>query len=274
MKYLAQRWWGYLLGFLLFYSPFAYFQKVIYYVSFGRWDDLSIHSFCLRIQIEHLLDGLLPLFGPIFIVGFILLLLSTIFLGPIYCGILCPTGAVTEYLSRLIPKKYQVHWQKYVDITAMRYGMLAAYVVMSFFGTAVACAYCNFYVFDLLVNYIFWGYLVSFTSSLWLTLFLWLLVFGFFTKGGRGFCLFLCPVGVLQNLLSCLTGFLPWTYRIRLQEKRCVGCNRCAQHCPMAAITVVNKKAVINPHQCIGCRECLPHCPTRAIFYGRKQYEK
>ena len=274
MKIKVQRWWGYVLGFILFYSPFAYFQKLVYYMFFNRWQDLSIHSLCLRIQIEHLFDGMLPFLGPVFIASLVALFLTSVIFGPVYCGIFCPTGAVTEYISRLMPDKYQIEWQKYVDITAMRYGMLAAYVLLPFFNTALACAYCNFYVFDLLINYMLFGYMVSLTSSLLITLFLWLIVFGLFTKGGRGFCLFLCPVGALQNLLSSITFKLPWVYRIRVKQQSCIGCSCCIKYCPMQAITIVNKKAVFNPHQCIGCRACLQHCPTKAIFYGRKQYEE
>ena len=270
MQIHFKRSWGYILGFMLFYTPFAYFQKIIYYFCFGSWADLSIHSLCFRIQVEHLFDGLLPLFGPVFLLSFIILLLTSILWGPIYCGIFCPAGAVTEYLSRLIPDKYQINWSSYVDITAMRYGMLLAYVILPFLNTALACAYCNFYIFDLLVNYIFWGYLVSLTSSMWITLILWLVVFGLLTKGGRGFCLFLCPVGAVQNLVSALTEGLPWAKRVRIREQHCVGCSRCTQYCPMEAINMVEKKAVLNPHQCIGCRECMEHCPTKAIFYGRK----
>lgn len=84
----------------------------------------------------------------------------------------------------------KISWSKYTDIVPLRYGMLAGFLIVPFFDGILACAYCNFYVFDLLVNYAARGYFISFTSSMLLTLLLWLVVLGIFTKGGRGFCNF------------------------------------------------------------------------------------
>lgn len=52
-----------------------------------------------------------------------------------------------------------------------------------------------------------------------LTLFLWAGLFGIFTKGGRGFCNFLCPVGAVQNLLYSFSSRLPFVYRLIIDRK-------------------------------------------------------
>ena len=67
MGFKYQRLLGYFLGFILFYAPFALFQKIIFFAFTGKWQQLTIHSLCFRIQTEHLLDGKLLLMSLPFI---------------------------------------------------------------------------------------------------------------------------------------------------------------------------------------------------------------
>ena len=147
MSFQIKRILGYVLGFVLFYAPFALFQKVICYAMTGKWLPLTIHSLCFRIQTEHLIDGKLFNQAPLFVVCFLLLLAVSFFFGPIYCGKLCPAGAATEYLGRLIPDKFKIKWTRYVDVAPVRYGLLAGFVIIPFFGTVIACVYCNFFLY-------------------------------------------------------------------------------------------------------------------------------
>ena len=99
-----------MLGFILFYAPGALFTKAIFYL-FGRdINEISIHSSCFRIQIEHLLDGKFFAMDIAFVSFLVVLGIISFFKGAIFCGKLCPAGASTEYLSRLIPTKYKINW--------------------------------------------------------------------------------------------------------------------------------------------------------------------
>ena len=149
------------LGFILFYAPFALFQKIIFFAFTGKWQQLTIHSLCFRIQTEHLLDGKLLLMSLPFIACIVILLIVTLFFGPVFCGRLCPAGAFTEYLSKVIPSRLQISWRTYTEIVPFRYGMLAGFVILPFFDSLLACAYCNFFLFDLFVNYFVFGYFIS-----------------------------------------------------------------------------------------------------------------
>ena len=274
MTYQVKRIAGYLLGLVLFYAPFALFQKILGFLLKGKWQEQTIHSLCLRIPTEHLLDGRIFQYASISVVSLGILLIAAFFFGPVFCGRLCPAGAFTEYVSKLVPERLQIDWIKYTEIAPIRYGMLAGFCLVPFFGGILACAYCNFFLFDLLANYYSRGYFISLSSSLLLTSILWLVVFGIFTKGGRGYCNFLCPVGALQNLMHYFGSRLGYAQEMQVDEQQCIGCKQCATTCPMRAITVQEKRAKISLHNCIICGQCAHICPVQAIHYGRKCHEK
>ncbi len=46
----------------------------------------------------------------------------------------------------------------------------------------------------------------------------------------------------------------------------CVGCGKCAKECPNSAISVVDKKAVIDYEKCTCCGTCAVVCSKRAVF--------
>jgi electron transport complex protein RnfB len=54
--------------------------------------------------------------------------------------------------------------------------------------------------------------------------------------------------------------------RARIDETICIGCNRCAEACPVDAIAGLAQRmhTVITAH-CTGCELCLPPCPVNCI---------
>lgn len=271
MLFNLQRLAGYVLGFILFYAPFALFQRALSYFLTDARSLQTIHSFCIRIPMEHILDGKIFRYASVSVVSTVILLAAAFFFGPVFCGRLCPAGAFTEFLSKLVPDKWQISWSEYTEIAPLRYGMLAGFCLVPFFDGILACAYCNFFLFDLLANYYTRGYFISLTSSLLLTAFLWTVVFGLFTKGGRGFCNFLCPVGAGQSLVHFLGSRLGFTLRMQADASKCIGCGWCAAACPMEAAQMREQKAHICQHNCIVCGVCKHACPVQAITYGRKR---
>jgi len=51
----------------------------------------------------------------------------------------------------------------------------------------------------------------------------------------------------------------------KVDQKSCIGCGKCAGHCPKQAITIENGKATIDQELCYGCGECLIFCAPKAI---------
>ena len=103
MSYQLRRVAGYILGFVLFYAPFAVFQRSLSYVLTGKWQELTIHNLCLRKPVEHILDGGLLQFTSVSVLSLILLLVVSFFFVAIFCGRLCPVCVFTEYLSKFVP---------------------------------------------------------------------------------------------------------------------------------------------------------------------------
>jgi ferredoxin len=266
-NYIFRRGAWYLFGLILFYAPFALFNRGLNWLL-GNGTDGSIHDTCLRMPITDLMNGkgmdLVTIKG----ISLLLLLVSAFLIGPFFCGRLCAAGAFTEYLSRLWPDKWKLDWSKIVNPTPIRYGFLAGFIIAPLMAGSIACAYCGYGFFQRLLDGGFWGDIGVLGSTTIITAFLWFIVFGVFTKGGRGYCNFMCPVGATQSLLHSLGAKFGFTYKLKFNHGKCVSCQSCIKACPMSALKKEDETIKYNIHSCITCRQCTAACPTNAILYG------
>jgi len=56
-----------------------------------------------------------------------------------------------------------------------------------------------------------------------------------------------------------------------VNNEKCIACGICISKCPVEAIKMVNKKAVVNKDICIGCGVCKRHCSVEAISVERRE---
>jgi NAD-dependent dihydropyrimidine dehydrogenase PreA subunit len=63
---------------------------------------------------------------------------------------------------------------------------------------------------------------------------------------------------------------------MRIREKKCIGCGQCVIVCPVGAIEVKDKKAVIDNNLCVECSVCYrdADCPTSAIRPSRLKWPR
>jgi heterodisulfide reductase subunit A-like polyferredoxin len=55
---------------------------------------------------------------------------------------------------------------------------------------------------------------------------------------------------------------------IFVRNDRCIGCRKCVKEgfCRFGAISIVDKKAVVNDAKCKGCMRCTHLCPKNAFM--------
>jgi NAD-dependent dihydropyrimidine dehydrogenase PreA subunit len=95
-------------------------------------------------------------------------------------------------------------------------------------------------------------------------------------RGGRGFCIFLCPAGALMNLAYFLGKYVPFTLKLKVKKERCTPCGICVKACPTLALNITaksEKTLTINYHVCNLCMDCVKLCPMNALEYS-KTYKK
>lgn len=279
-KVLTDNKWRYLsliAGFFLFVAPFALLTRTVLF-AVGNTAEATLHTFCFRMPLDWFFGGRFYLLIGSVSAAFILVVVSIAFIaGPIFCGWLCPVGSATEALSRAIPKpkKFRIKIKDTKITSGLRYGFLLGFIAVAVivgFGlstqiSSICCRYCSASVMQNLSS-AFFGNLSAaeywHTGSI-LVLASWLIIGGLFFTGGRGWCLFFCPLGAVSNLAHKMGARLG-TYKITFDKKKCKNCEDCQVSCPTWAI---KEDKEIDRNLCIICKECTHSCNSNAYNYQR-----
>ncbi|MBN2897274.1 MAG: 4Fe-4S binding protein [Clostridia bacterium] len=189
--------------------------------------------------------------GASLIVLYLVLLLSLLF-GPVFCGWMCPLGAIQEWFNALAKKLKipQKKLPKSVDrlLRQLRYVVLIMVMVKTAQVGALAFndidpyyAIFNFWTDDFVVSS---GYVL-----------IVVLLVGLFVE--RAWCKYICPFGALLGITNKFRIF-----KIRRSKTTCINCKLCTANCPMDI--VVHDQEVVSNAQCISCMKCTSEqsCPV------------
>ncbi len=183
-----------------------------------------------------------------------LVLLLTLFFGPVFCGWICPIGSIQEFIGKigkkLFPKKYNRFIPSKIDVwfRYIRYLVLILIVVLTAQQLRLVFQdYCPYFsIFNI------WASGIAFSS---------LILLGFILIGSlfveRPWCKYLCPLGALLGIFNLFR-----IIKLRRNTETCINCTKCNNVCPMNI--PVSTKKVIRDHQCISCLLCTDEgaCPV------------
>lgn len=278
-KNRLKRLGGFAIGVVLFYAPFALLVRGVSALTPASTAGTSVsdvHTACLRMPLGWLAQPWMwPSMGgnPISFLPIAVLPIAAIAAGPLFCGWLCPAGALPEYLGRLVPDRFKFDFKRHVEIVPLRYGFLAGFLLAPFVSASICCSFCNFTHMQNIVSAVagdLSGF-AYFSSMGILAAAVWIVPLGLFTKGGRGWCLFLCPAGATMGLATGLTRRFGGLWRVRPNAGACTSCGTCEDVCAMRAATVEAESGThIEQHLCTSCLDCVSACPSGALKYGRQ----
>ena len=196
----------------------------------------------------------------------IIVFVTAIAAGPVFCGWICPLGSFQEWIAalgrRIFKKRYNRMVPARVDklLRYLRYVTLVWVVVMT--AVSAKLVFSDYDPYFALFN--FWTGEVAVTGyvSLGLVIFLSLFI-------ERPFCKYACPYGAVLGLTNFFRIFT-----IRRNAATCIDCKACDRSCPMN-ITVSTAETIRN-HQCISCLACTSEsaCPIeRTVELNTRKLE-
>ena len=229
-------------GIILF--SFFLFPAIFYYLS---------PVLIIQATIEGVINGSF--------IMFLLMFISSLFLGRAYCGWVCPGAGCQEALflarnSRVTTGDYikwiiWVPWIIAIVILAVKGG---GYKDLDFF-------YLTTYGFSV-------GNVQSLISYFIVLLFL--IVLPAFIFGKRSFCHHLCWMAPFMIIGRKLRNSFKWpSLKLKADAEKCQHCHMCTQNCPMSLPVekMVNKNELENT-ECILCGTCIDGCEFKAIEYA------
>ncbi len=164
-------------------------------------------------------------------------LVTTLIWGRVFCGFLCPFGALQDVIDHIVPKSWKRPLSQRVHRRAawIKYGILAVILIPAILGSEVSL-YQYFEPFGT----------VFFLSP---SFPLWLIAGGFLAASvviPRFYCRYACPLGAALGIVSLVS------FRRIPRVEHCSLCSVCEQKCPTGAI----RQEVIDVHECVRCNVC------------------
>lgn len=195
---------------------------------------------------------------------FLTMLISSVFLGRLFCGYLCPAGGIQECAMLINDKSPKQGWKnniKYVIWLVWIIGVITCFIfkkqelkVDFFYLTDHGVSVSNIYGYIIYYGVVF---LIFVPSVLF---------------GKRIFCHYFCwmaPFMVIGSKFGNLLNVK--SLKLKANKDACVNCHVCDKSCPMS-LNVAEKVKMesMDDKECILCGACVDSCPKKAIVYKFK----
>jgi polyferredoxin len=195
-----------------------------------------------------------------------IVLVSTVLVGPAFCGWVCPFGSFQEWIGKLGRKLFKRRYNHFVPASVdrvlryLRYVVLIWVVVMT--ATTATLIFADYDPYNALFN--FYTGEVAITGYIALGL---VMVLSLFVE--RPFCKYACPYGAMLGVANLFRVF-----KLRRNTQTCIDCKACDKSCPMNI--PVSTSRVVKDHQCNACMQCTSDhaCPVaHTVEFNTKALE-
>ncbi len=194
---------------------------------------------------------------------FILLFLSSLFVGRLWCGWLCPGGGLQEIYFQINNKPVtpgRLSWLKH-----LLFLVIILIPLISAINSAGGIAAIDlFYGTENGISIARAGsHIIFFVQIAFFSVFALL-------AGKRGFCHYFCPIAVIMILGRKIRNILAWpALHLSAEKDRCKDCRICSKNCPMSLdVNNMVRQQRMEKSECILCGCCVDHCPESAIRYA------
>ena len=222
----------------------------------------------------------------------ILLVALTLIFGRVYCSVICPMGVFQDLVSWINGRRSRKSRMRFTwspAKNALRYGMLAIFIIALFAGAgSVVALLAPYSSYGRIVSNLFapiwqWGNnalaffaerLDSYTfysTDVWLkslptliiaaATFIAIVILAW--RNGRTYCNTICPVGTVLGFLSRFSLF-----QVKIDGEKCRECSLCTRQCKASCIDYKNHS--IDHSRCVSCFNCIGACTHGAISYGSR----
>jgi ferredoxin len=206
------------------------------------------------LVIQHIFaDLLFPNLWAFLLIRILIFLGLTLVFGRIFCGYVCPLGAMQELASmiRFKPKLdyNRKYWKKK---SYLRWGFFAAYAIFSLVWGLQTTLFMNpingFLIFWTPLNLMIFIAFLIFLLTIFISIFIY-----------RPYCRFFCPFGALAALFG---RFSPLKIR---RTAQCTECGICEKICPTLEGFEFSTKA-----ECYYCNRCIDFCINEMFIDSEK----
>lgn len=186
---------------------------------------------------------------------FIGVALATFITGRVFCGWICPLGALNEFVSagsrKLGIRQIQLPPSLDKYMRYLKYAILLLILVTTWkFGTL------TFRDYD---PWVAWMHLTAGWSELGngMLILFGLLFVGLFIE--RFWCRYLCPLGAALAFISKFS-----LIKVFREPSACINCGKCTTACPVGLTP--DKDILQKDGECIACGKCFSACPVEGAM--------
>lgn len=197
------------------------------------------------------------------LIVFILIFISSLFLGRLWCGWLCPAGGLQEIYFHINNKHINIrmlNWFKYLIFLAIIFIPLISAIRSAGGLTTIDFFYHTDHGISIAKQ---GAYTIFLGQITFITVFAML-------GGKRGFCHYFCPIAVIMIIGRKVRNLIRWpALHLSADAGRCTDCKKCSESCPMGLdVNIMVRQGRMENTECILCGSCVDVCQKQAIRYA------